>query len=613
MDLWLWLGLGALAAVAAFQQVLLSRARHSSKKREELFQIITENAADMIALVDGKGRRIYNSPAYKRILGYSPLELGETSSFEQIHVDDRFKVLAAAREAGETGIGRKLEYRFRHKDGSWRNVESIANTIRNPQGQVDRMVIVTRDITDRKRAEEQLAHNSFHDALTGLPNRRLFLDRLQHFFARAQRHPGSQYAVLFVDLDGFKALNQDLGTEKADLVIVETGRRLDACLRNDDALARPQARSDPGEAVLSRMGGDEFTILLDQIDDPSDALRVAERIQAAVREPFTVEARELRLSASIGIALSTPVQTQAEELLQDADVAMRRAKSLGGSRSELFDEAMHTHAVKRLQLENELRTAIAERQFCVYYLPLVRLETRRVIGFEALLRWRHPQQGLVAADKFLEAAEDTGLLVRIGQWLVHEACQQLRHWQHFDSPAAPVRMTVNISARQLADAELVPGIQQAVRRIGIDPSHLSLEITEKAASADPKLTASVLAQLKQLGTGRILDNFGSGNFSLHSLRSFSVDSLKIDRSLIHETLADRSAADIVEAVILLAKKMNLRVIAEGIETAKQLEHLRELGCELGQGYLFSPPVDADAATKLLQQQSLAHASAAGAG
>jgi diguanylate cyclase (GGDEF)-like protein/PAS domain S-box-containing protein len=560
-----------------------------------------------------KGNRLYNSPAYKRILGYSAAELGETSAFDQIHPDDRFKVLEATREARATGIGKKLDYRIRHKDGTWRVLESAASTIRDEKGDVSKLVIVNRDVTERKRAQEQLEHNSFHDALTGLPNRRLFLDRLQHLFDRALRIPERQYAVLFVDLDAFKVFNDTMGPAVGDQVLVEVGRRLGACFRNDDTVSRPQNNAPMMEPVLSRMGGDEFTILLEEVADPSDAMRAAKRILTALAEPFQLEGREVRTSASVGIALSTPIHERAEVLLQDADVAMRRAKAMGGSRCEVFDEAMHTRAVNRLKLEAELRQALTQRQFRVYYQPIANLETRKILGFEALLRWQHPEQGLISPYKFIAAAEDTGLLVSAGEWLILEACKQLSAWTTGNTNMEPVDMSVNISAKQLADARFVTSTETALRQTGIDPSRLHLEITESVAAADPKLTSAVLSQLKRLRVGVILDDFGTGNSSLRGLRQFPIDALKIDRSLIAGMLSDRAASETVELIILLAHKLKLKVIAEGIETIRQLDHLHAQGCDLGQGHLFSQPVDAKAAEELLRQpNALPHAKVAGA-
>jgi len=593
--------LAALAVLVLGPQFRISRIRRTARNREELFQIVTENAADMIALVDVKGRRLYNSPAYKKILGYTAAELGETSSFEQIHPDDRFKVLEAAREARQTGIGRRLEYRIRHKDGSWRVLESVASTIRDDRGEVARLVIVNRDITDRKRAEQQLEHNLFHDTLTGLPNRRLFLDRLHHRFALAKRDPGHPYALLLAKLDHFKDFNQSLGPAGGDQLLTEIARRIGASLRNEDTLARRDSASPYAELVLSRLGGDEFTILLDAVGDPSDALRVAHRIEAAVAAPFLLGSREVRASVSLGVALSTPEHSQPEDLLKDADAAMRRAKALGGSRCEVFDEAMHSRAVGRLRLEADLRTAIAQSQFRVYYQPVVQLDTRRVVSFEALLRWNHPSKGLISPYRFLEAAEDTGLLVTIGHWLMLQACRQMREWDGHNFSGHPINLTVNLSARQFANPRLASDINDALRQTGLDPARLHVEVPEGVATADPKLTVTILSHLKHLGMGVVLDDFGAGSTSLRGLWQFPVDALKIDGSLIRELPTERSASDIVELIVDLARKRHIQVIAEGIETFSLAERLRKMGCEFGQGYCFSPPLEAQAALQFLQK------------
>jgi len=603
MPQWNWIALGALGTLALGQQLRIYWVRRDSKKREELFQIVTENAADMIALVDVKGNRLYNSPAYKRILGYSAGELGETSAFEQIHPDDRFKVLEAAREARSTGVGRKLDYRVRHKDGKWRVLESIASTIRDEKGEVSKLVIVNRDITERKKAEEQAEHNSLHDTLTGLPNRRLFLDRLQHLFDRAQRSPESQYAVLFVDLDGFKVFNDTLGPAVGDQVILEMGRRLGACLRDEDTVSRAHEDLVASHAVLSRMGGDEFTILLEGVTDSSDAMRAGQRILSAVAEPFHWEGHEVRASASVGIALSTAAHTRAEELLQEADVAMRRAKALRGSRCEMFDEAMHTRAVNQLKLEAELRQAIAQRQFRIYYQPIVHLKSKQIAGFEALLRWQHPTHGLISPYKFVATAENTGLLVSTGQWMMLEVCKQIKAWTIANPAHRPMTISVNVSARQWSDERFISDLEKTLHDTGIDPSQLRLETTEATAAADPKLTAAVLSNLRQRRVGVILDDFGTGNSSLIALSQLPLEALKIDRSLVNAMLLDRGASDILELITLLAHRLKLKVIAEGIESQKQFERLLELGCDLGQGFLFSQPLQVTAVEGLLRERN----------
>ncbi len=601
-----------MAGLVAWDQLRVYRIRRESNQREELFKIVTENAADMIALVDVKGHRLYNSPAYKRILGYSAAELGETSSLEQIHPEDRFRVLEAAHEARVSGFGKKVEYRIRHKDGTWRVLESVAGTIRDEKGEVVKLVIVNRDITERKRADERAEHNSVHDGLTGLPNRRLFLDRLQHLFDCAQREPERQYALLLVDLDAFRAINDTMGPAVGDQVLAEIGRRLAACLRSEDTISRPHDDLSTKNSVLSRMGGDEFTILLEGVSDPSDAMRTAQRILSAIAEPFVVEGREVRTLASVGVALRVPTHMQAEDLLQDADVAMRRAKGLGGSRCEVFDEAMHSTASNRLKLEAELREAITKDQFRVYYQPIVRLESRQIAGFEALLRWQHSERGLICPYEFIAAAEDTGLLLSAGLWLILEACKQLQSWKNENPSMRPITVSVNLSAKQLVDAGFVEELQRTIWETGIEPSRLQLEITETVAAADPKRTIAVLADLKHLGVGVVLDDFGTGHSSLNALRQFRVQALKIDQSLVGGMLADRGIGETVELIILLAHKLKLKIIAEGIETAKHWERLRELGCELGQGYFFSQALEGKMAGKLLLTPgSLAQAKVAG--
>jgi diguanylate cyclase (GGDEF)-like protein/PAS domain S-box-containing protein len=606
---WVSLVLAALSLIIVLQQFFLFRNRRESKKKEEIFQVVTENAADMIALVDVKGHRLYNSPAYKRILGYSPAELSETSAFEQIHPDDRFRVLDAAREARASGIGQCLEYRIKHKDGSWRILESVASTIRDANGDVSKLVIVNRDITERKRAEQELEHNLFHDPLTGLSNRRSCLERLQAAFVRTRNDAAKSYALLLANLDHFKAFNETMRSSAGDQILCEIARRLGTHLRQDATLIRREAQGPSVENALFRLGSDEFTILLEGISDPSDAMRVARTIQEVAAEPFVVDSKEVRVSLSIGIAMTTPSHERPEDLLRDADVALRRAKSLGGSRCELYDEAMHSRAVGRLALESDLRTALAAHQFRVYYHPVLQLSDRSIFSFEALLRWEHPTQGLISPYRFIEAAEDTGILVSIGHWLILQACRQLRDWEASDAARSAMNITVNVSARQFADARLVNDLQNALEQTGIDPSRLQLEITESIAAADPKLTVTVLSHLKHLGIGVILDDFGSGSTSLRALRQFPVDALKIDRSLIRDMQSDRATEDIVKMIITLAHNMGQKSIAEGIESSRQIERLSKMGCEYGQGYYFSQPLDPQSALAFMRQQIASRASA----
>ncbi|HKT67850.1 MAG TPA: diguanylate cyclase, partial [Terriglobales bacterium] len=446
-----------------YQHLQLQRMRRQLAEREQLFRLISENAADMIALVDKAGHRLYNSPAYTKVLGYSMEELQTTSSLEQVHPEDRQRVLEAAEKARSTGRGQQLEYRMRHKDGSWRILESTASAIRNPQGDIEQLVVVNRDITERKRAEEMLAHNAFHDGLTNLPNRALFLSRLQHALDMAKRHATYKFAVLFIDLDEFKVVNDSLGHIAGDELLIQIGQRLSASLRREDTIARNQGGKAPEAAAesLARIGGDEFTIVLDDIADPSDAVRVAERIQSRLASPFLINRQEVVVSASIGIALSTTLRTAAEEVLRDAEIAMYRAKRAGKARCEVFDTAMYATAVQRLRLETDLRKALERGELINHYQPIVWLHNGAICGFEALVRWRRAQ-GLTPPGEFLSVACETGLINSINKMLLRQACEQLRSWQAQFPAQPPLVMSVNISPPEFARPELPAAIRSTL-------------------------------------------------------------------------------------------------------------------------------------------------------
>lgn len=599
-------GLAALVLLfniyTIYQHLQLQRIRRQLAEREQIFQLITENAADMIAVIDRAGKRLYNSPAYQKALGYGAEELAATSSMDQIHPDDRARVQEASAKASTTGRGEQLEYRIRHKDGSWRFLESTASAIRSPEGETVGLVIVNRDITQRKRAEERLVHQSFHDSLTDLPNRSLFLDRLQRSVAASRRHSEFKFAVLFIDIDEFKVFNDSLGHAAGDSLLLQVAKRLRAGLRGTDTISRPRVDEDAdlfvGESTLARPGGDEFTVLIEELHDPSDAIRVAERIQQRLAVPFHFNGQEIVLSVSIGIAFSNDGATEAPDLLRDAEIAMYRAKSSGKGRCEVFDHDMHAGAIKRLQLETDLRKAVELNQFRVYYQPVVSLRSGQIVGFETLSRWQRPE-GLVMPAEFIPLADETGIILAMNRQLLYEACRQVRSWQSLFPSDPPLSVNVNISPKQFAQPDLASQLGKILLETGLAPSSLNLEITETIAMADAQRSAVVLSELKALGVRLDIDDFGTGYSSLSRLQRFPVDTLKIDRSFIAHVDTDVETAEIVRVIVMLAHGLRLEVVAEGVETQAQAKWLKDIGCELAQGYLYSKPVPGETIEQLL--------------
>jgi len=522
--------------------------------------------------------------------------------------------LKAAEKARLSGRGERMEYRVRHKDGSWRTLESTASAIRNAKGQTDKLVIVNRDITERKRAEEMLAHNAFHDGLTNLPNRALFLDRLQHALTLSKRHSNYKFAVLLIDVDEFKIVNDSLGHSAGDELLIQMGQRLRDSVRRADMVSRPRTSGVPdrpaNDDTLARLGGDEFAILLDDIRDPIEAVRVAERVQAELATPFVVNQQEIVISASIGIAASTSPHTQAEDLLRDADIAMYRAKRAGKARCEVSDPAMHASAVQWLSLETDLRKALDQGEFRVYYQPIVSLQTGKIAGFEALTRWQRPE-GLLSPIEFIAVAEEIGLIVPMNRQLLREACQHLRTWQSEFPTIPPLTMSVNMTSREFAQPDLASEIRKSLEQTGIDPGCLQLEIIETIAMGDAEKSGHVLAHLKALGVRLSIDDFGTGYSSLSRLRRIPVDTLKIDRAFISNMESDPENREIVRAIIMLAHNLGLKVVAEGTETEEQINLLKQLNCEMAQGYFFSRPADDQAMLKLLASNHSARAASVG--
>jgi diguanylate cyclase (GGDEF)-like protein/PAS domain S-box-containing protein len=583
-----------------YQHFQLQRIRRELADRDELFQLITENAADMIAVVDGEGNRLYNSPAYEKVLGYSGEELSAGSSADQIHPSDRERVVQAAAKARATGHGQRLEYRMRHKNGVWRILESTASPIQNGNGKIERLVIVNRDITERKRAEEMLEHRALHDILTDLPNRALFLDRLQHSLIRARRHSDYSFVVLFIDIDGFKLLNDSLGHSAGDELLIQFAKRLTVSFRETDTLSRTNSHISEKLTAdgLARLGGDEFTALLDDVSDPSHAIRAARRILEKIAQPFNIGGQEIVISASIGIAASSNSYLEAEDLLRDAEIAMYRAKQAGKARCEVFDPAMHSNAVRRLKVETDLRRGIDQGEVLVYYQPIIALETGKIVGFEALSRWKTPE-GMISPAEFIPVADETGLIIPINRALLVESCQRLQAWQSKLNCDPPLTMSMNVAPRQFAQPTLAKEIGAILRHSGIDPGTITFEITETIAMADADYAFSVLSELKALGVSLSIDDFGTGYSSLSRLARFPIDAVKIDRHFISQMTTDHDNHEIVRLIIMLAHSLGRYVVAEGTETDDQISELTRLGCEMVQGFRYSPPVDPVAAFELL--------------
>ncbi len=452
------------------------------------------------------------------------------------------------------------------------------------------------EITQRMAAEAQLRHDAMHDALTGLSNRAVLLDHLDGCIERAKRNRDYKFALLFLDLDRFKVINDSLGHTVGDQLLVEIAQRLLACLRLTDTVARFD------EGAVSRLGGDEFVVLLEDTRDATDASRVAQRIQTELSSPFHLAGKEVTTTASIGIAHSNTGYDFGEHMLRDADTAMYRAKAAGKARHQIFDEAMHTQAMVRLQVENDLRQAIDQGQLQLLYQPIVSLKTARTLGFEALIRWNHPDRGLVSPADFIPVAEETGLIIPIGQWVLREACWQLRSWREQLPSAEALSINVNISARQVSEGRLVEDVDRILRETGLPGTNLQLEITETVIMENPDSASEVLHQLKQLGIQVHMDDFGTGYSSLSYLHRFPLDVLKIDRAFVSNLGANVQYDAVVQAIVTLAHNLDMEVTAEGIETPEQLAQLRALDCDFGQGYLFSPPVTAAEAQATLVKE-----------
>ncbi|MEP6972910.1 MAG: EAL domain-containing protein [Actinomycetota bacterium] len=577
--------LGILGAIAAISMGLL--LRRAGAQRSAQFRSLVHQASDVITLVDTKGRIRYQTPSAGRLAGVPPDELLGTSYVELADADDRAHVQAVLADvAGEPGKIATAEYRLRHRDGSSRYVESIvSNLIADPT--VNGLVLNTRDVTDRKMLEDELAHQAFHDSLTGLSNRALFRDRLDHALARAARHD-QRVAVVLLDLDGFKTVNDGLGHDAGDDLLVAVGGRMQMAARASDTVAR--------------LGGDEFAILLEDDSDEARATMTARRLLDALVTPFTVGSREVFIGASIGIAVSGEGSANTDALIRNADTAMYAAKANGKGRFELFQPAMHERAIEHFEVQSDLQHALGRGELRLHYQPIVDFSTGAIQGAEALIRWEHPTRGLLPPIEFIGIAEETGLIVPIGRWVLEQACSQVADWRTRHAASSDLWVSVNLSTRQLFEPDLVSQVRDVLAGSGLEPSALMLEITEGSLMQGIVETAAKLQGLKELGVRLAVDDFGTGSSSLGYLRQFPIDVLKIDKSFVDEiTTKGPEGLALVRAIIDLADTLELGTVAEGIELMEQAAELRSAGCGSGQGFLFARPIVAEAMETLLRR------------
>ena len=534
------------------------------------------------------GQCLYISPSIDRVLGFTQESwIADGGLWDRLlHPEDADRVISNELDCAKSGEALVQEYRISRADGRFVWIRDEMTVVRGDSSSEEPLFFgVFLDVTDRKRMEAELERLALYDSLTGLPNRALFTDRLTHAIDRRGRNNAT--AVYFLDVDRFKRINDSLGHGAGDEVLREVAARIQRTIRPEDTVAR--------------FGGDEFTVLCESVGGVLEAVGVADRLQRELAEPVYAGGAELRLSASIGIAIAEPGdEMNSSRLVEDADAAMYRAKERGGARTELFDMAMRERAVEELSIEQELQRGLERGELRLFYQPIVNLENGEMVGAEALIRWEHPERGLLTPDKFLPVAEESGLIVQVGSWAVGEACRRLRDWDRLNGHGSPFGLAVNLSARELTHPDVVTTVLNAVRRSALDPHRLTIEVTESTAMADRETGFRALRELSAAGVRIAIDDFGTGYSSLDHLREMPADILKIDRSFVAGMAANSPDSALVAAAIAMGRALDMQVVAEGIETAEQVTDLRELACPLGQGYLFARPLPPEELDGLLE-------------
>jgi diguanylate cyclase (GGDEF)-like protein/PAS domain S-box-containing protein len=566
----------------------LMRRQEQSEAR---FSSLVRNSSDVITVIGDDSTIRYASPSSERVFGYPSTELEGTPLSGLVHPEDGDRLLDLfSSMAGLSGVHAPVELRIRERNGTWLDVETLAtNLLDDPT--VEGIVLNTRDVSERKAFERQLERHAYYDQVTGLANRALFRDRVAHALDRIQRQPGN-VVVMFMDIDDFKVVNDTFGHAAGDALLRAVGERVRPCLRVSDTIAR--------------LGGDEFAILLEDGDDSSRSTEVAERILAALEQPFWIEENHVDVHASLGVAsVNGGPHTKAnDDLMRDADVAMYMAKAQGKSRFAVYQPTMTTTVLARLELKDDLRRALTtDDQLVLHYQPIVALANGRVTGYEALARWRHPERGLIGPGSFIPMAEETGLIVPMGGWALEEACRQARRLQERFPRPLPLGMSVNLSARQLQWSGLVGEIKQVLEATRIDPHALTIEVTESTMIDDVELAVRRLAELRALGLRIAIDDFGAGYSSLNYIRRLPVDILKIDKSFVDHIDRGEEQVALAAAIIDVARVLSLITVAEGVERSSQLKQLLELGCDRAQGYYFAKPASSATIERLLASES----------
>lgn len=580
---------GSLGMVTDISQ--RKKTEQALYESEQRLEGILTSIQDVVWSFDANfSRLIYINPAAQTTFGFLLEELYQNPNlwWQLIYASDQELVRyhrQIVKEMGHT----EYQYRIIRKDGQIRWISSRIRCVYDHKGELIRIDGIDSDITEQKRAEEQLQYNATHDTLTNLPNRILFMARLEHAIERQKRHPLFTFAVLFLDLDEFKVINDSLGHAIGDKLLKEIARRLEEGLRSDDTLAR--------------LGGDEFAILLEDIEDTKDAIKIAKRIHLDLTKPFILEGQDIFINTSIGIALNSSAYEAAPEILRDADTAMYRAKADGKACYAIFDRQMHERAVSRLKLETDLRIGIDKKEFSLYYQPIICLKTGQLTGFEALIRWYHPYKNLISPEQFIPIAEETGLIIPIGEWILKQACQQLKIWHQQFSHYSHLKIGVNLSSKQLKYTKLINTIDQILKETQLDSKYLKLEITESLLMENLQAATEILLKIQERDIEICLDDFGTGYSSLSYLHRFPVNTLKIDRSFVMQMKPNNENSEIVRAIVSLAHILGLDVIAEGVETQLQLAQLQELECEQGQGYFFAKPLRVQEVENLLKTSS----------